>query len=143
MGDQSGLEFSTFSVLFESALEKYARETGKPLAQHPLAELLECCNTVESVSDILQEQARTFNQSINSRITKSLNSIISILYTLSTTTAIRSAINAVRRTLAWPFHFSHTCSIAFPSRSTNIYRPGYPPWCMYLSSLPTPVSCNI
>jgi hypothetical protein len=99
MGDQSGLESSSFSVLFDSALAEYERETGRPLAQHPLAELLESCNTVGSVSDILQEKARAFNQSIHSRITKSLNSIVSILYALSTTTAIRNAINAVRRTL--------------------------------------------
>jgi len=94
MGDQSGLESSNFSVLFESALEEYERETGNPLAQHPLAELLERCNSLESVSDVLQEQTGAFDKSINSRITKSLNSIVSILYTLSTTGAIGNAIKA-------------------------------------------------
>jgi hypothetical protein len=143
MRDQSGLESSNLSNLFESALQEYEKKTGKPLAEHPLAERLEHCDSLESVSDVLQEQARAFNESINSRITKSLNSIVSILHTLSTTTAICDAIGVVRRKLGWPFYFSHTCSIALPTCSTNIHRACYPPWCMCLSSLPTHISCDI
>jgi hypothetical protein len=143
MHDQSGLESSNFSNLFESALQEYAKKTGKPLAGHPLAERLDYCDTLESVLDVLQDQASAFNESINSRITQSLNSIVPILHALSTNTAIRIAISVVRRKLGWLFYFSHTCSIAFPSCNTNICCPCNPPWRMCLSSLPTRISCDI
>jgi hypothetical protein len=125
MSDHPGLDFS---VVFDSALEEYEKETGKRLAEHPLAKRLDHCgDSLESVSTVLQEQGGAFNEFINSRITKSLKFIIPILHTLSTNLAIRNAVKAVRRRLGWPFYFSHTCSIAFPSRDTNIYRPRYPP----------------
>jgi hypothetical protein len=54
------------------------------LLNHPLAEKLQKCSSVESVTVVLQEQARALNEfrGDRGRIAKSLNSIVSVLYTL-------------------------------------------------------------
>lgn len=94
MGDQP--QSSSFRALFESALHDYQLQTGTTLASHPLAEKLQDCDSVESVTTVLQDQARAFNEfrGDNGRITTSLKGIVSVLYTLSTSTA---AIGLVRR----------------------------------------------
>jgi hypothetical protein len=99
MSHQSEPEPSNFTTLFEFALEDYAKQTGKPWAEHPIAEQLEQCYSLESVSGVLQEQAQAFTRSRgNSRIVKSLKSAISVLYTLSTNDTLRDSISVVRRT---------------------------------------------
>jgi len=97
MGDLS--EWSHFQVLFESALQDYERQTGTILAREPLAEQFERCNSVESVVDILQEQARAFGkfQGGESGIMRSLKCVVSVLYSLSTSTTLGEVIGLVRR----------------------------------------------
>jgi hypothetical protein len=53
------------------------------LAKHPLAEQLQRCDTVESVTAILQEEVRCSELRGSDRITRSLNSAVSVLYMLS------------------------------------------------------------
>jgi hypothetical protein len=55
-------EPSMFQSLFQSALEEFEKETKINLAGHPLATQLECCNSVESIAELLHGQARTFRQ---------------------------------------------------------------------------------
>jgi hypothetical protein len=100
MSHQSEPESSNFTTLFESALQEYAKQTGKPWEEHPLAKKLEQCYSLESVSDVLQEQAQAFTQSRggDSRIAKSLKSAVSVLYTLSTNSTLCGAISSVCRT---------------------------------------------
>ena len=94
MGDQS--QSYRLRALFESALHDYQIQTGTPLASHPLAEKLQNCDSVDSVTAVLQDQARAFSEfrGDNGRFTKSLKGIVAVLYTLSTSTA---AIGLVRR----------------------------------------------
>ena len=94
MDDQS--QSSSFRVLFESALHHHQIQTGTSLVGHPLAEKLQNCESAESVTAVLQDQVRAFSQfqRDNSRITKSLKGVVSVLYTLSASTA---AISLVRR----------------------------------------------
>jgi hypothetical protein len=81
MSDQSGS--SHFRVLFEAALQDYEEQTGIALAKHPLAEQLQNCDTVESVTAILDEQARVFSEFKGSdKITKLLKNAVSVLCTL-------------------------------------------------------------
>jgi len=95
MSHQSEPEPSNFTALFESALEEYAKLTGKPWAEHPLAKQLEQCYSLESILDALQGQAQSVTRSRggDSRIVKSLKSAISILYTLSTNNTLCDAIS--------------------------------------------------
>ena len=87
---------SRFRALFEAALQDYQIQTGTALVNHPLAEKLQICNSVESVTTVLREQARAFNEfpGDNGRIVKSLNGIVSVLYTLSSSAA---SVGLVRR----------------------------------------------
>jgi hypothetical protein len=99
MSRQSEPQSSNFTTLFESALQEYANQTGKPWAEHPLAMQLEQCYSLESVSDALQKQAQAFTRSRgDSTIAKSLKSAISVLYTLSTNRTLCDAISVVCRT---------------------------------------------
>ena len=94
MGDQS--QSSRFRALFDSALQDYQFQTGTALASHPLAGKLQNCDSVESVTIVIQDQARAFSQfrGDNGRIMKSLKGIVSVLYTLSASTG---AVGLVRR----------------------------------------------
>ena len=87
MSDQS--QSSRFRALFEAALQDYQIRTGTDLVNHPLTEKLQSCNSVDALTAVLQEQARAFNEFLgdNGRITKSLNGIVSVLYTLSSSAA--------------------------------------------------------
>jgi hypothetical protein len=106
MSRQSEPQSSNFTTLFESALQEYAKQTGKPWTEHPLAQQLEQCYSLESVSDVLQEQAQAFTLSRgDSRVMKSLKSATSVLYTLFTNNVLRDAISVVRRTRWWVLNF--------------------------------------
>ena len=96
MGDQS--QSSRFRLLFESALQEYQKQTGTTLTSHPLAEKLQDCDSIESVTAVLQEQARAFSEfrDGDGRIMKSLKAVVSVVYTLSVSTALGEAIELVR-----------------------------------------------
>jgi hypothetical protein len=94
MSDQSGS--SHLQVLFEAALQEYEKQTGIALAEHPLAERLGNCNTVESVFAILHEQTQAFGEFRGKdEITNLLKRIISILYKLAATAHFGQAFGLV------------------------------------------------
>ena len=95
MSDQSGP--SPFQSLFESALQDYENQTGIPLANHPLAEQLQNCQSVESVTALLQEKAQAFNEFRGSdKIFKSLKGVASALSRVSAIAAFSEAVGVVR-----------------------------------------------
>ena len=97
MGDQS--ESPSFRALFESAFQAYEKKTGIPLAEHPLAIRLQSCNSVESMTALVQgEESSTFNEFRGKdRVTKSLKGTLSILAKLSATTSLGDAVGLVCR----------------------------------------------
>src|SRR6267154_2717935 len=64
MGQPSSLPLtsSTFQILFDAALQDYKDITGSTLTDHPIAKQLETCESVDPISAILQEQARSFRE---------------------------------------------------------------------------------
>ena len=60
--DMSEPPGSMLQSLFEAALHNYEEQTGMKLIDHPLARQLENCNSVESITEVLQEQARAFTE---------------------------------------------------------------------------------
>ena len=88
MSDQS--QSSRLRALFAAALQDYQSQTGTALVNHPLAEKLQNCHSVESVTAVLQDQARAFNEfrEDGGRVAKSLKGIVSVLYTLSSSAAL-------------------------------------------------------
>ena len=84
-------------TLFELPLEDYEFRTQISLANHPLAQKLENCHSVESITILLQDQARTFGEFRGrDRMMKSIRSTVSFLYKLSATAALVDAISLVR-----------------------------------------------
>jgi hypothetical protein len=94
MSNQSGS--SPFRALFESALLDYEKQTGIPLVNHPLAEQLHNCQSVEFVTALLQEQTLAFCKfREGDKIVKSLKSVVSALSGISTIAALGQAISIV------------------------------------------------
>jgi len=70
--------------LFAASLQKYEKQTGVALSEHPLAEQLRYSDSAESVTAILQEQVAACSEfGGTDRITKSLSCVVPVLYTLS------------------------------------------------------------
>ena len=79
---------SSFHGLFNAALQDYANQTGISLDKHPFAKQLEECHSVDSITAVLQEQARIFHdfRGDDGKLMKSLKYSVNILYTLSVST---------------------------------------------------------
>jgi hypothetical protein len=79
---------SSFQSLFNAALQDYAEQTGTRLDDHPFAQQLESCNSVCSISSVLQEHARRFHEcrGEDGKIMKSLKCTVDVLYGLSRST---------------------------------------------------------
>jgi hypothetical protein len=124
-----------FQVLFESALQDYQNQTGTTLPNHPLAEKLQYCDSVESVTAVLREQARAFTEfrGDDGKIMKSLKGVVSVLYTLSASTALGEAIglvcsNALMEILLLMLHLA-----AIPTRKSHICWLRHSSRCMLLA----------
>ena len=75
---------SHLKVLFEAALQDYTSQTGIVLAEHPLAERLQECDSVESITVVLHEQTQAFNEFRGKeKIMTLLKNAVSILYKVS------------------------------------------------------------
>ncbi|KAN0116575.1 hypothetical protein V8E52_005719 [Russula decolorans] len=95
MSEQSGP--SHFQVLFEAAFRDYEKQTGKTLANHPLAEKLQGCHSVESVTAVLLEQTESSSEIRGKdKVLKPLKNVLSVLHKLSSA----SSVNLVHL-MAW------------------------------------------
>jgi hypothetical protein len=92
MSIQSGS--SHLRVLFETALEDYKQQTGIELAGHPLAERLQDCYSVESVTDILREQAQN-SKEFQDKVLKPLKTVLTVLYSLSSVANVPQDVSLV------------------------------------------------
>ena len=87
MSDQPGP--SHFQELFEAAFRDYEKQTGKALANHPLSEKLQSCDSIESVTAVLREQAETSTEIRGKdKVFKSLKNILSVLHKLSSASTV-------------------------------------------------------
>ena len=93
MADQLGSV--RFRELFDSALRAYEKETGVTLANHRLAMELQHCNTIEGITALLQDQANDIRNS--EKITKSIETIVSILTPLSFAASLPDTVGLVRQ----------------------------------------------
>ena len=78
---------SVLQSLFETALDEFEKQTGTSLARHPLAVKLNACDTVESITDALQEQAQAFRnfRGDGGKVMKYFKGVVRVLHLLSTT----------------------------------------------------------
>ena len=77
---------SNFQTIFNVALTKYTKQTGKDLRDHPLAHRINSCQSPDSVLDIFQEQSRAFDEFKNgdTKLFKWLRPVVDVLHALST-----------------------------------------------------------
>ena len=98
-------------MLFELALEGYQINTKIPLAEHPLAQELDNCHSVKSITTLLHHHARALGQFRGrDRIMKSIKSTVSSLYKLSATDALGDGTGLVRQKM--PMMARHVFNIA-------------------------------
>ena len=89
MDDQS--ESSRLQALFETALTDYEKKTGIALDKHPLAEQLERCDTVESVTAVLRDQTQVFSEFRDKdKVLKPLKKVLSVLHHFSAIGLVRA-----------------------------------------------------
>ncbi len=82
MSDQS--RPSHFQALFEAAFRDYENQTGKTLANHPLAEELQSCDSVESVTAVLRKQIESSSEIRGKdKVLKPLKNVLSVLNKLA------------------------------------------------------------
>jgi hypothetical protein len=83
MSDLSG---SMLQLHFDTALRDYEKQTGMKLIEHPLARQLENCNSVDSITAVLQEQARAFSEfrRDDDKLMKPLKRVVHVLHAIST-----------------------------------------------------------
>src|SRR5260221_13048981 len=91
---------SSFQSLLNAALQQYADQTGTEIDGHPIAQQLKPCDSLDSISSVLQEHAQRFAKSRgdDERIMKCLKPTIHVLYTLSTSTVLGEGTALVRPT---------------------------------------------
>ncbi len=88
---------SHLKVLFEAALKDYESQTGIALAEHPLAERLQECHSVDSITAVLHEQTQAFNEFRGKeKVIKLLKNAVSVLYNLSACAKLGEVIGVVR-----------------------------------------------
>jgi len=121
--DMAGQSGSTrFRARFDSALQTYQQTTGMKLAGHPLAVQLQSCNSTKSIMTIFECETRASSYLLRSdRIMEALESIVSILFTLSTTASFGDAIGLVctKEALIACFHIPDGDLTAIPTCKSN------------------------
>jgi hypothetical protein len=77
---------SNFEALFQTALEKYSKRTGQGLVDHPLAAVLDRCDSPNAILAIFEEQARAFDEFRNGdpKLIKWLRPLVSCLHSICT-----------------------------------------------------------
>ena len=71
-------ESARFKTFFELALQVYEEKAGVSLAQHPLAIKLQSCDSIEAITDFMQDQAQVFRHFQGSdQIMESIKMIVS------------------------------------------------------------------
>jgi hypothetical protein len=82
--------------IFGSALQDYEKTTKITLDNHPIADQLRYCHSVEATTKFIQNQAREFGHFRGSdRIMKSITNTVSVLCMLAATAGLSDAVYLV------------------------------------------------
>ena len=98
MSDTSG--YSRFQPLYEAALTEYETQCHTmKLVNHPLYLKLNTCNSVQSITAIVRDQAQAFRRfrGDDGKVMKCLKKAVHALHILSTSGVLGGAIGLVRR----------------------------------------------
>jgi hypothetical protein len=87
---------SHFQGLFEAAFQDYETVTGKSLADHPLAEKLQSCNSVESVAALLDSETSS-ELAGKDKVLEPVKNVLSVLQNLSSAGNFGQDLGLVRQ----------------------------------------------
>ncbi|KAI0247651.1 hypothetical protein BJV78DRAFT_901283 [Lactifluus subvellereus] len=75
---------SNFQLIL-NALAEYAKQTGIDVTKNPFADKIESCNSVEAISGLLQDRAKTFKEyrDGNRMLINCLSPVVQVLHTFS------------------------------------------------------------
>ena len=115
---------SNFQSIVDAALSDYAEQTGIDLATHPSAQILQNCNSVDAILDLLGENAKQFRayRDGNRNLINCLKPVVQILHAVSPILGEAAAMVSLRNQLtssdsiltvsfpgAFPTHESDPC----------------------------------
>lgn len=90
--------FSTFQTLFDTALQDYQDKTRSSLVDHPFAIQFQERDSVESISTILEGQARIFREfRHHGKLVNSLKRLVHVLCAPLFTTVLEKGIGLLVR----------------------------------------------
>ena len=97
MSDTS--EYSRFQPLFDDALREYETQTKTKLVDHPFYLKLKTCNSVQSITATVLDQAQDFRRfrGDDGKVMRCLKGAVHMLHTLSTSGVLGGGIGLVRR----------------------------------------------
>jgi hypothetical protein len=94
-------EPSDFASLFKATVDDYETQTVIKLAEHPLVKELEKCDSVVSITRVLQDQLEIL-RGIDEKVINSLNRVVHILHALSNCTFLCDSMGwVVVQTVRW------------------------------------------
>jgi len=93
---------SNFTALFDVALAKYTKLTGRDLQDHPLAYMIEWCESPDAILAIFQEKSMAFDQFRNGdpKLIKWLGPLVNGLHAVSTNAVISAGASLVSPVIA-------------------------------------------
>jgi hypothetical protein len=111
---------SNFEPIFNTALVEYTKKTGKDLRHHPLADKIDSCDSADSILDIFQEQAETFDEfrKGDTKLFKWLRPVVEVLHALSTNEVLKDTVSHVS-----PGTHLIICSVGLNLLSTRCFHP--------------------
>ena len=138
ISDMSQTSSSSFQDLFNVALRDYENKTGIKLVDDPFAKKFENCDSVDSITAILQEQARIFQKfrGDDGKLMKSLKASVDVLYTLSNT-VLSGGIGLVYQNHSSEFPFFYRYFTGIPACECNIRWHRHPTSRMLSSLIPS------
>jgi hypothetical protein len=125
---------SRFRGLFDAALRDYEKTTNVTLANHPIAEQLQNCHSVEPIIALLQDQARELGDfPRGDEVMKSIKNTVSVLSMLASTVALGGDATDIVRPKALMGIFHLRCIFHSHSHLPKQYKL---PSLFYLSYVP-------
>ena len=93
---------SNFTALFDVALAKYTKFTGTDLCNHPLADMIDSCESPDAILAMFQEQSRAFDEFRNGdpKLIKWLAPLVHGLHAISTNAVTSAGASLVNLLIA-------------------------------------------
>lgn len=131
----SSATYTNFETLFDAALAKYTKQTGTDLRNHPLASMIDSCDSPDSILVIFEEQAKAFDEfrSGDSKLIKLLRPVVNGLDAIFASAALSAGVGLV----SFPeFHISKIITgvieglpLGVPPCKPDFFRNRHPSLC--------------